>query len=126
MSSKCNKAFKEFILIYKEVSLKNLELYFKNVTIKFYIKCIDTNKLLPCIYNENNLKTNSKPRKCSIVYVIGNYLIAPLTHSLSGLKLKTSNQRVFVSCVNAITVICLCTVKIVVQSILSVYLIVKH
>ena len=47
MSKKCTNAFKNFIRIYKEVNLQNLELFFDNVRLKFYIKCEDSNRMLP-------------------------------------------------------------------------------
>ena len=95
MSKKCTSVYKDFIKRYKTVSLEHLELYFKDIRLKFYIKCQSTNQLLPCTYKTNNDNVNAKLRKTCIIYVIGNYIISPRSHNLKWVKIKNERSAGF-------------------------------
>ena len=82
-SRKCQMEYERFIRIYKNVTIDNLNLFFKRVTLKFYFKSVSTNKVTPCTFTRPVSK-----KHINLVYIIDNMFISPRSHLLKFIRLK--------------------------------------
>ena len=73
-SVKCNEQYNVFMQRFGRVTIENLNVFFKNVTIKFYFKCFSTNRVLPCKF------IRPENKHIGIAFIVNNIIFSPTCH----------------------------------------------